>query len=238
MGFVLDNKNDRYDAVSTEKIWNGLFQKYPSVQQIFDGTQLAAQPGKIIRSKRLQRKLKTCCGSRWVALPHTAGFIDPLFSSGIALTLSGMEKIVGAITQYWKDEQLLHEHLKKYERAFFEELQLTDYLIAGSYHTMPHFELFNAWSMLYFAATIAHEKRRLNNEPPGYFLNADDVAIQNMVHQSFADLLQIIARPSVSENDISRFTKIIKDRIAPYNTAGLLDPSLKNMYQHTAAGIL
>ena len=97
---------------------------------------------------------------------------------------------------------------------------------------MGEFPLFNAWSMLYFTATIAHEQRRLKNEAPGYFLNADDLSIKDMVYNSYQDLLKIT---SSSERNVKTFTDLIKERIEPFNTAGLLDPSSKNMYRHTTA---
>jgi len=91
--------------------------------------------------------------------------------------------------------------------------------------------------MLYFAATIAHEQRRIKHESPGYFLNADDQAIREMVQKSYADLLKIISHQRPTREDIKWFTGLVKERIQPFNTAGLMEPSSKNMYRHTAAVI-
>ena len=101
--------------------------------------------------------------------------------------------------------------------------------------TMPHFELFNAWSMLYFAATIAYEQRLLQKKPPGYFLGVDDPYVTGMVDESYTDLVKIIEDGKPSKEAIVRFTDLVRERIKPLNKAGLLDPSLKNMYRHTAA---
>ena len=237
LGFVLDGGTAFYENLQTEKIWTDMMKKYPSINNIIKDASLATQPGKIIRSARLQRRIKHCFGSGWVALPHTAGFVDPLFSSGIAHSLSGIEKVINAISQYWGNDKLLQQNLKEYEQAVFEELKLTDYLVAGCYKTMAYFELFNAWSMLYFASTIAHEHRRIQHESPGYFLNADGPAIRNMVQKSYADLLKIISHQQPSREDIRWFTSLVRERIHPFNTAGLLEPSFKNMYRHTAAVI-
>jgi FADH2 O2-dependent halogenase len=114
------------------------------------------------------------------------------------------------------------------------EIKLIDRLIAGCYKSMPYFELFTSWSMLYFAATIAHEQRRIKIEPPGYFLNADDFQITKMVDESYDDLIKLLSkRPSADE--LTNFTRLIKERIKPFNIAGLLDPNAKNMYHHTVA---
>ena len=170
-----------------------------------------------------------------MALPHTAGFVDPLFSSGIAHSLSGIEKVINAISQCWGNDELLQQNLKEYEKAVFEELKLSDCLVAGCYKTMAHFELFNAWSMLYFASMIAHEQRRIKHESPGYFLNADDPNIRKMVYDSYDDLLKIISSKEPSTEEIRDFTHLVKERIQPFNIAGLLDPASKNMYHHTVA---
>jgi len=234
IGFVLDEQNGLYNELSTEQIWNDLLKKYPSIQDLLKEAKLHPQPGKTMRSQRLQRKLKNAYGDGWAALPHTIGFVDPLFSSGIAHSLSGVEKLVDIIKDHWSDEDLLQKNLQEYESKVFEELKLMDCLIGGCYKTMNNFQLFNAWSMLYFACTIAHEQRRLNNSDAGFFLNADDPNIAKMVYSSYEDLLKTISAP-VKEEEIKNFTALIKERIEPFNSAGLLDPSANNMYHHTVA---
>ncbi len=235
IGFVLDEKNGFYNTLSTDKIWNDLLKKYPTISTVLKEAKVHSKPGKIIRTERLQRKLNHCFGDGWVALPHTIGFVDPLFSSGIAHSLSGVEKLLEIIIHHWGNESYLYKSLQEYETKVFEELKFADLLISGCYKTLNHFELFNTWSMLYFAATIAHEQRRLKNEAPGYFLNADDPQIRNMIKQSYEDLLQMISQNRLSIEDADLFRNKIKERIRPFNTAGLLDPSFKNMYRHTVA---
>jgi FADH2 O2-dependent halogenase len=237
VGFVLNGKKNIYEDWATEEIWKNLLEKYPGIKSILKDAKLHSQPGKIMRSKRLQRKMKNCFGEGWAALPNTVGFVDPLFSSGIAHSLSGIEKLADIFQQYWSDEKSFYQNLKEYEKKIFAEIKLIDCLIAGCYKSMPYFDLFNAWSMLYFAATIAHETRRIKNQPPGYFLNADDPQIKKIVYDSYKDLLKIISSENPSNEEIKSFTATIKERIKPFNNAGLLDASCKNMYRHTIAEI-
>ena len=236
-GFALENNRFSYEDLSGEQIWNNTLEKYPALGNMLKGIALSAQPGRIIKADRLQRKLARCFGEGWVALPHTAGFIDPLFSSGIAHSLSGIEKLVRIIAQNRDNGDSLNTDLAQYEHAVFEELKLIDMLVAGCYQTMDCFELFNAWSMLYFAATIAHEQNLMKKQMQGYMLCANDQNIQDMVHDGYADLQQLISNKVPSDEEIRQFTDRIRKRIKPYNIAGLLDPSLKNMYRHTAAQI-
>jgi FADH2 O2-dependent halogenase len=235
LGFVLDPRKLSSAPLQPEQLWNDMQEKYPSIRNIIKGASLAARPGVIMKSGRLQRRVENCFGPGWAALPHTAGFVDPLFSSGIAHSLTGIEKIVNILDGHWGNDELLHQKLKAYEESVFEELKLIDQLVAGCYQTMAHFELFNNWSMLYFAATISYEQRRLQHLPTGDFLGAGDPEIQDMVQESYSDLLKIVDGRQPSADDIAWFTGLVRERIKPYNTAGLLDPASKNMYRHTAA---
>ena len=236
-GFALNGRNESLKMMSSDVLWAAMLAKYPSVNEILDSGTLAPIPGKILRQDRLQRKAAKCFGPGWAGLPHTAGFVDPLFSSGIAHSLAGIKKLAGILKQHFNDPEPLDKSLQEYEQAIFAELKLIDQLVAGCYLTMAHFALFNAWSMLYFAATISHEQRLMQKKPPGYFLGADDPYIIEMVQTSYADLLKIIEGGQPSKDDVVRFTNLVRERIKPLNTAGLLDPTLKNMYRHTAARI-
>ena len=235
VGFVLNGEKNLYEDVSTEETWKALLEKYPGIKRILKDVELHPQPGKMMKTGRLQRKMNHSFGEGWTALPNTVGFVDPLFSSGIAHSLSGIEKLIDNIKQHWSNDELFYNNLKEYEHKVFEEIKLIDCLIAGCYKAMPYFELFTAWSMLYFAATIAHETRRLKKQPPGYFLNADDSRINKMVHDSYQDMMKILSSKNPSNEAIKTFTAIIKERIELFNSAGLMDTSCKNMYRHTAA---
>jgi len=237
LGFALNGQKTNYQDTSAEQIWNDLLIKYPTIHAMLKDAPVSAQPGKIIKSGRLQRKTEHCFGPGWVVLPHTAGFVDPLFSSGIAHSLAGIQKMAGILQQYWGHDEELYQSLAQYEYAVFEELKFIDRLVAGCYQTMDCFELFNAWSMLYFAATIAYEQHLMKQLPPRYFLGADDQAMQDMVNLSYQDLMKIIKKPHISDDDIRQFTALVRQRIAPVNIAGLLDPALKNMYHHTAVNL-
>lgn len=234
-GFALNGREPWLKDLQTDELWDAMLKKYPAVNDILKDSTLAAEPGKIMRSGRLQRKVDRCFGPGWAVLPHTAGFVDPLFSSGIAHSLSGIQKLTAILKENFNNPEPLYKDLQEYEAAVFAELKLIDQLVAGCYLTMAHFELFNAWSMLYFAATITYEQRLLHKKPAGYFLGADDRYITDMVQEFYADLLKIIDGEQPFDEDIKRFTSEVREKIKPINTAGLLEPSLKNMYRHTAA---
>ncbi len=234
-GFALDGDNAVLQDMSATDILDLMRQKYPDVNNILQDAVFAKEPGRMIRSPRLQRRIDKCFGEGWVALPHTAGFVDPLFSTGIAYSLAGIEKLLRIFTGNPGFGRGIYAELEKYERAVFEELKLVDLLVAGCYKTMKHFQLFNIWSMLYFTFTIMYEQRRIKGLPVDYLLEAGSSEVQAIAVASFKELLQLTGQNSISRGDIHAFADKIRERIKPYNTAGLMDPSSGNMYHHTTA---
>jgi len=288
VGFALDGRKAPPGEMSPQQQWQQLLKKYPTIGRLLNGAALSSVPGKLIRSGRLQRRAEASSGPGWAALPHTAGFIDPLFSSGIAHSLTGIRRLAALLEQHWDNPTGLAHQLKGYDHAISTELSLIDILVAGSYATMPHFELFQTWSMVYFAATIAAEQRLLSGDTSGYFLGADRPDIDNMVRDCRRALLSTglqsfpaapwptnpISWPSPVASDpssatpafspalnpapsltgpgpassahapaptapdpaaVRRFTDVVREKIAPFNIAGLMDPEARNMYRHTVA---
>jgi len=236
MGIVIDRTRD--DAGTAEKPpeeeWDSRLEALPSVRELMEGATMATEPGRIIRTSRLQRKLERGCGPGWAALPHTIGFVDPLHSTGIAHTLTGVEKLLDIFAGDRADFPRFHKRLSAYEQTVFTELELVDRLVAGCYRTLPHFELFNVWSMLYFTAAIRYEQRRLNNDRPGHFLCAGDREMRETVEKTFGELTGLLDAGKISPKQVKRFRETVQERIEPWNSAGLLDPAARNLYRHTA----
>ncbi|MDR8391844.1 tryptophan 7-halogenase [Aliifodinibius sp. S!AR15-10] len=236
MGIVFDqNRNTNTGDKSPEEEWETVISSYPSIRQLLNFSYISAEPGKLISTGRMQRKLSNAVGDHWAALPHTAGFVDPLHSTGIAHTLSGVEEVVELLAKHWQSREQLTEGIRAYEDSVFKELEFIDHLIAGCYQAGDDFELFSTWTMLYFIAAISYEQKRLKGIRPDSFLSAGNPAIREIVHESYADLQNLFVAGPPGGSEVQKFRDQIKQRIAPYNIAGLLDPEARNMYHHTVA---
>ncbi|MCC5912825.1 MAG: tryptophan 7-halogenase [Balneolaceae bacterium] len=234
-GFVVDHNNGKASSgLSSDEEWSQILSKYPSVNELFAQSKPADQPGGFIRSGRLQRKLNKSFGEGWVALNHTAGFVDPLHSTGIAFTLSGVERLLQIFTKK-SNTDTWPELLKKVEESVFRELAVIDKLVSVCYLTRSHFGLFTASVMLYFAATIEYEQKRLSGSVPDSFLCACDKDLSEMISKCHRDLLDwSILRERNKEREAIRLIDEFRKRIEPYNSVGLMEPGNKNMYHHTA----
>jgi tetracycline 7-halogenase / FADH2 O2-dependent halogenase len=222
------------DHFTADQIWNQIIKKYPSVYELFRNSSLAKIPGKLVRTGRLQRKLDKTYSDGWLALHHTSGFVDPLHSTGIAFTLSGIEKITGIFRPNEASTKILSA-LGRTEKEFNDELFFIDKLVASCYKSRWNFPLFTATVMLYFIASVKYEQSRLRGEIPETFLCAGNTEIKNIVEETFEEikLLESLRDEKKAEDIINR----IRRRIKPHNNVGLMEPSLNNMYRHTAVAI-
>ncbi|MFK7818178.1 MAG: NAD(P)/FAD-dependent oxidoreductase, partial [Planctomycetaceae bacterium] len=203
-----------------------MFERYPSLQAQFAN----AEPIKSIglrTTNRLQRLAAHAAGENWFALPNTVGFIDPLHSTGIAHTLSAVERIANLFANDTVETS-------NYDQAIRNELLFVDELVSGCYASLGNFELFTTWTMLYFAAAHSCELRRVNGEPSfeNGFLGAAIPGLRSAVQRLRPFLDQAVANPSVES--IAEFQRRALSEIEPYNAVGLLDPATANMYANTA----
>ena len=232
-GMVLNGSQKSEMSASEE--WDHVLSKYPSLHTLFRSSNLAKMPGKFIKTGRLQRRLNRMVGDGWAALHHTAGFVDPLHSTGIAHSLAGVEKLVSLLVSTQANENERNIRLNAYQSAFFDELEHIDLLVAGCFESRHHFDLFTAYSMLYFACSIHYEQKRLSGQKPEYFLSAGHPKLTSIVHRCFDELSGLLDNEtSPSPSEIQAFISLVSEQIKPLNSAGLMDPSKKNMYEHTA----
>ena len=169
LGFVFARRADA-DA-GQRATWQALLSDRPVFTSIFGNPQLASTPGRVVTTERLQRLFAAAAGDGWAALPSTVGFVDPLHSTGIAHSLSGVERLSEVLLL--KPEQRA-KRLEEYSNAVIDEIRFIDRLIWGCYVGLCDFRLFASWSMIYFAvATNSERWRSTAPESTSGFLGAD-----------------------------------------------------------------
>lgn len=226
-GFVQDLNRGERPNLSPNDEWNSWLSRFPSIGEQYVNTKVVRPEGGLRSTGRLQRKLARAAGAWWAMLPNTAGFIDALHSSGIAHTLCGIERLARIlIRSLGRDD--LESQLREYERCVLAEVELIDLLVSGCFAAMGDFRRFATASMLYFAAATSYERARLasTGEFQSAFLLADD-------DQWLAVVRRMCERLREAGN-IEQFEREMVEAIKPFNVVGLCDPSLRNMYRHSA----
>ena len=73
-----------------EPAWQRLLERVPALKSQFERA-IACQPFRHMPT--VSFRSNTIAGRRWAMLPSAAGFVDPLLSTGFALTLMGIERL-------------------------------------------------------------------------------------------------------------------------------------------------
>lgn len=228
-GLVLDRHRHPPARQSARAEWKAVLGRYPGLNDLFAESDLIDPPEGLIRTGRLQRGVHPAAGEGWALLPHTAGFIDPLHSTGIAHTLAGVTRLVrlferagGAIPT--------PEALRSYATAIEAERDWIDALIAVCYAAGSDFDRFRQATLFYFAAVVTFEQALLSHGPglidEALFLCADETLLREGVERAIAHLQ--------SNESTASFEALVHRVIAPYDTVGLRHPAVPHMYPHTA----
>jgi tetracycline 7-halogenase / FADH2 O2-dependent halogenase len=232
-----------------EPAWARLLARFPSIAAQFAD----ARPIRPFTwMPRLAYRAAEAAGERWAMVPSAAAFIDPLFSTGIPLTLLGIERLAGILetempglrvnqaglpsTSLSSGKTRLYDrssassdaptHLgaPMYNAATLADADRTALFIAGSYAGFYDFPIFTAYSMFYFASASYTEMARRLASPrtPRGFLCGDS--------ERFTGALSRLSPAVIARAERDRYKGDVAAAVADWNVAGLCDRSKKNWY--------
>ena len=180
---------------------------------------------------RISRLWSQAAGNNWLMLPSTAGIIDPLHSTGIAHSLSGVLRAAELLTSD-VSEVRRHEALAQYSADVVEEVRWIDQLVANCYAAAAHsFEAFIAASSLYFVAAI-HSERQVaeTGAMREGFLLARSTKMKRVMYDTSRMIAQL--QPTSSSQELNQW---MRQQIQPWNDFGLLDPLYHNRLSRSVA---
>ena len=135
-------KGTDLDGKTPEETWSKVLENFPSVKEIFTDAQAVTS---FYESSQLSFRRARIAGANWALLPSAAGFVDPLLSTGFALTLLGIVRLADAFSGgRWT--------LDSYAEVTLGELDATADLVSALYAKMHSPKEFNLLTLLYFAA--------------------------------------------------------------------------------------
>lgn len=143
VGLCLDNARfPRDPELSAAEEFELIIARYPSIARQFRN----ARPVRDwIATGRMQYRCSRIAGDRFLLLPHSAGFVDPLFSSGLALTMSAINILGDQLIEATREDDFRADRFEVIEDAFWRNFDYYDRLAAHSYTSFASFPLWNAW---------------------------------------------------------------------------------------------
>ena len=228
VGIVSRRTGQEAGAAPPAERFKLLLADYPSVRGLLADSRLIRP---LAATPRLSRLWSRASGRGWAMLPTTAGFVDPLHSTGIAHALSGVERLAELLLAPAHDAAAWDA----YGEQVVDEVRWIDGLVSTCYDTLGDFELFCMASFLYFLSAVDAERDdRTGLDPVGRrFLSAGKGPLREAVSSAAGELRALVAaeQPHVRRETLAR----IRDRLAPWDHPGLLAPDARNRFAHTAA---
>jgi FADH2 O2-dependent halogenase len=214
-----------------EPAWQRVLDRVPALKSQF-AKAAACQPFQYM--PKISFRSCTIVGPRWAMLPSAAGFVDPLLSTGFALTLLGIERVARILDRYFESPELAGQ-LRGYAEQTDGELLAASRLIGALYATMGNFPAFTAVSLLYFAAVSFAEA--------AYRLGKTELATGFLLreHADFGPASRrLLDRAHILQGaaDTRAFTEEVLRVIEPFNLGRFGDPALQNSYPVCAEDLL
>jgi FADH2 O2-dependent halogenase len=212
-------------TVDRGQIWSETLSRYPSLWSLM-ATAEAVRP--ITGMGPMQRLWSQASGPGWAMLPTTAGFVDPLHSTGIAHAVHGVARLADLLLS---DRHVTDDWLT-YGNAVCDEIRWIDQLVSAAYVTMGEQQLFQAACVLFFLATIRFEQTAKAGTPPhaSGFLAADAASLRR-------DLVagrDAILRAAAGASAVADTLESLRESLQCYDTAGLFNRAAANRFAHTA----
>ena len=211
--------------------WARLMERLPSVQHAFEG---AVPTREFVHAKRLSFRSQTIVGPQFALLPSTAGFINPLLSTGFPLALLGVSRLARLLERDFGSARF-GPGLTDYAAQTRAELSITEELIAALCANMGDFEMFKSLSLLYFAAASFSETVRRLEKPElaGGFLLHGNPRFGPPARECFA-----LARQKLKGKERQRLIARIEDVVRPFDVAGLTQLNRQNWFPVVAEDLL
>jgi FADH2 O2-dependent halogenase len=219
-----------------ESAWDRLLEQLPSVREQF----IAAKPEReFVHAPCLSFRSSTAAGTNWALLPSAAGFVDPLLSTGFALTLLGIRRLAQAIQEDWGTDRF-QQRLDAYSQETLDELAAAERLVAALYASMGDFAVFTDLSRLYFAAvSFAETARRLGRaELAESFLLHQDPVYGPRLRDCCDLVLRAANAGGFSLGVKAELKRKVLEAIKPIDAAGLHDARRRNWHPVLADDLL
>jgi FADH2 O2-dependent halogenase len=171
LGLILDSKRSQrlgvgdlsaFDPKLLDTLWQEVIDRYPALSSRF------AKARRLlpwVTSKCLQRCWSRAAGPDWALLPSTLAFWSPLFSTGIAWSLVGVERLAEILSP--DRQRSLRSGLREYGEQLQSEAEHLRRLTEVAYRTLADLDRFHAVALVYFAAASYGETmQRLRDHGP------------------------------------------------------------------------
>jgi FADH2 O2-dependent halogenase len=138
-------------GLTAEEEFRQFISRFPNLQKQFGQ---ASAFREWTTSDRLQFSSRSAVGERYCLLPHATSFVDPLFSSGLGITMSAINQLGHRLIKAAADDDFSAERFAYVDHWMKRNFDYYDRLISLAYTSFSDFTLWNAWSRLWMISGL------------------------------------------------------------------------------------
>jgi len=140
IGVVVDKYYIKNKKKNIEQIFKDVTSEMPFIKDFLKNKTLK-RVEKLQGLKDFSYRSKNFYGKGWVLTGDAAGFLDPIFSTGLQITFNGAFKLAEALNELLKQKKFVETPLKMYQNFLIDAFRLNATLIYRFYLTGIDFEL-------------------------------------------------------------------------------------------------
>jgi tetracycline 7-halogenase / FADH2 O2-dependent halogenase len=203
VGLVLNRRIHPETGIDPEEEFWSYVRKFPDMMRQFESAQAIRG---WMSTGRLQYGAKNITGHRYCLLSHAGFFIDPLYSTGLALTTAWVDLLGGQLLKAFEANDFSVENFEHLNSFFKNNIGYADEMVSSSFVAFRDFELWDAWfrvwvvalfigtalnASLYLRYLETKDKRVLDQsgkEPYSVLLGGKFAVFQELYRQALAEM--------------------------------------------------
>jgi flavin-dependent dehydrogenase len=152
VGVVMDTTTFRALKLSPEEALAQCIDEQPEMVARMQNAELVSP---VYSAGDYSYRTTTLCGDRWMLVGDAAGFIDPVFSSGVFLAIMSAEKAADSLDEILSDESLKPHLFREYSKRVNRVMDLYLKFVNSWYKSKGFIEVFlNPVELLQLAAAV------------------------------------------------------------------------------------
>ncbi len=147
VGLLLDpRQHPQRDDLTAAEEFAAFIADYPDIAAQFEG---ATAVREWVRAGRIQYSATQVVGERWALLGHAVGFVDPLFSKGLYISLTAVFTIAHLLIEAKQTGDYSAAAFADLETVSHNFVNSADRLVANSFRSFKHYGLWQVYSVLW-----------------------------------------------------------------------------------------
>lgn len=142
VGLVLNREIHPETGMDGEEEFWSFVRRFPAVARQFEGAQAVRN---WISTGRLQYGSRDITGRRYCLLSHAGFFIDPLYSTGLALTAATVDLLSRSLLEAFRADDFAVERFQPLNDFFHLNIDYLDTVVGSSFVAFRDAELWDSW---------------------------------------------------------------------------------------------